>query len=94
MAPEILSSQRYTEKADVYSLGVVLWELLTRQCPYGEEIQAVQVAMAVLNEGRRPVIPSTGLAPPSYVSLFQWCWETIPENRPNVEQVLSALEAM
>ena len=34
MAPEVLRSERYTEKADIYSYGIILWELATRRCPY------------------------------------------------------------
>jgi len=34
MAPEILASQNYDEKVDVYSFGIVLWELLTRSAPF------------------------------------------------------------
>lgn len=33
-APEIMKGEPYTEKADVFSLGIVLWEILTRQLPY------------------------------------------------------------
>jgi hypothetical protein len=93
MAPEILASQKYTEKADVYSFGIMLWEFLTRACPY-DGITGVQVAIAVLNEGRRPDIPSSGVVPPQFVGLFQKCWDTIPDRRPTFIQVLEALEAM
>lgn len=34
MAPEVLSHQRYTEKADVYGFAVVVWECLARELPY------------------------------------------------------------
>jgi len=34
MAPEILRGEMYTEKADVYSFGVILWEMLTGEIPY------------------------------------------------------------
>lgn len=36
LAPEILEQKPYTEKADVYSLGVIFWELLTKQQYFGE----------------------------------------------------------
>ena len=34
MAPEVIVSHKYTEKADVFSFGVLLWELATRKPPY------------------------------------------------------------
>ena len=33
MAPEVLSNDKYSETADVFSFGVILWELLVRECP-------------------------------------------------------------
>ena len=34
MAPEVLAGKSYNESADIYSLGIVMWELLTAQCPF------------------------------------------------------------
>lgn len=36
MAPEVLQSQEYTHKADVYSYGIVLWEILCREPPFNK----------------------------------------------------------
>lgn len=44
MAPEVINSQHYTEKADVFSYGIILWEIFTRAIPYGG-MQPVQVYM-------------------------------------------------
>lgn len=67
MAPEILNNSHYTEKADIYSYGIVLWELLSRECPY-TKLDGIQVAMAVLNKGARPEIPTN--CPPSIFILL------------------------
>jgi len=34
MAPEVINGEDYSEKADVYSYGIILWEIITRQVPY------------------------------------------------------------
>lgn len=34
MAPEVISNQNYTEKADVFSFGIILWEIASREPPY------------------------------------------------------------
>lgn len=42
MAPEVIGGHIYTEKADVFSFGINLWELLTRKIPY-DGMQPMQV---------------------------------------------------
>lgn len=44
-APEVLRSQNYNEKSDVYSMGVILWELLTNEEPWGDKT-AMQVRLS------------------------------------------------
>jgi serine/threonine protein kinase len=38
MAPEVISNQKYTEKADVFSYGIILWEIASREPPYRSKI--------------------------------------------------------
>lgn len=52
-APEVLRSQSYNEKSDVYSMGVILWELLTSEEPWGDKT-AMQVGL--------PCLASTSIA--------------------------------
>ncbi|CAN0476892.1 unnamed protein product [Ascophyllum nodosum] len=56
MAPEVLANLPYNRAVDVYSFGIVCWELLIREVPY-EDLSQRQVADEVLDRGLRPVIP-------------------------------------
>ena len=59
MAPEVLQAEPYNEAADVYALGIVLWEVATRRCPYDDspDLAGVALAMRVVRDGLRPSIP-------------------------------------
>ena len=48
MAPEVIANGKYTEKADVFSFGVILWELAARQLPY-DGMNSVQVRACALD---------------------------------------------
>ena len=53
MAPEVIVGLKYTEKADVFSYGIILWELATRQPPY-IGIDGTEVSNRVVKEDLRP----------------------------------------
>ena len=60
MAPEVITSNTYAESADVFSFGINLWELITREIPYSDKYaQPVQIAMAVVNRQERPTVPAS-----------------------------------
>jgi serine/threonine protein kinase len=67
MAPEVLGSQRYAESADMYSYGVVVWELCSRDVPY-RGMHSLQAAVAIMNHTLTLDIPS--FAPPVLVSIM------------------------
>ena len=90
MAPEVLAQQRYTEKADVYSFAICVWEMemsrLKRpSVPYGN-INQVQAAVRVLQHNARPIFPA-GAAPP-VVELAHRCWNKDPSRRPSFAEIL------
>lgn len=90
-APEVLRSERYDTKADVFSFGVILWEIHARKIPYSEMNQ-MQIAVAVATQDHRPPPPKHCPAP--FWQLMQHCWSTKPPNRPSFPEVLSQLEDM
>lgn len=94
MAPEVLSSLPYTLSADVYSYGIVMWEVMTRQTPYKGKNPA-QILFAVVNQQERP---SQSLIPPSVPSalrsLMVKCWHQDPSSRPSFDQILTQLDSL
>ncbi|KAL6062440.1 putative serine/threonine-protein kinase drkA, variant 2 [Balamuthia mandrillaris] len=90
-APEIFSNAGYTTKADVYSYGIVLWELFTREEPY-KDMHKPQIIIGVSKDGLRPVIPTA--CPPQLAELMRDCWKEDPAQRPSFSEILERLRTM
>lgn len=85
MAPEILENLQFNEKCDVYSFGIILWCLLTREEPFKEFNDFERFRMAVCRHNVRPEIPNN--CEPSLRLLIDRCWDRNPEVRPSFAQV-------
>jgi len=89
MAPEVISGEQYSEQADVFSFGIILWELATRKPPYREKT-GQQVAQEVVKSGLRPPLPKK--CPEQFLSLMQRCWDQSPDARPTFNRIIEELE--
>lgn len=86
----MIQHRAYNQKVDVYSFGIVLWELITGLLPF-QNMTAVQAAFAVVNRGVRPTVPNDCL--PVLSEIMTRCWDANPEVRPCFLEVVSLLEA-
>ena len=91
MAPEVLRNEPSNEKCDVYSFGVILWELATMRVPWSG-LNPMQVVGAVGFQNRRLEIPKE--IDPLVATIISSCWENDPSKRPSFSQLLSPLKQL
>jgi len=89
MAPEVLANKSYAEPVDVYSFGIILWELLSGECPH-KGMGSVECAQAVYFKKLRPEIPSW--CPPRLSTLIESCWHHEPSRRPTFQAILKIFD--
>ncbi|CAM0879454.1 unnamed protein product [Alopecurus aequalis] len=90
MAPEMIKEKSHTRKVDVYSFGIVLWEILTALVPFSE-MTPEQAAIAVALKNARPPLPSS--CPVAMSHLISQCWATNPDRRPQFDDIVTILES-
>lgn len=88
MAPEVLRSEPSNEKSDVFSYGVVLWEIMTQSIPW-KDLNSLQVVGIVGFMDRRLDLPE-GLDP-HVASIINDCWQSDPEQRPSFEELVQRM---
>eukprot|EP00118_Oscarella_pearsei_P007681 m.38241 g.38241 ORF g.38241 m.38241 type:complete len:754 (+) comp32549_c0_seq1:75-2336(+) len=91
MSPEVIQQHPVSTKCDVFSYGVLLWELLTQEVPF-KGLEGLQIAWLVVAKNERLTVPSS--CPTCFSKLMTWCWKTEPKDRPDLRQVLDELQAM
>ncbi|RHZ59697.1 hypothetical protein Glove_362g35 [Diversispora epigaea] len=93
IAPELLCKKDYIEKSDVYSLGIIMWEVITGETPFSDHgfNSESEFAIAVIN-GYRPEIYE--YIPNEYAALMKQCWDANPDNRPDAEEVNEKIDSL
>ncbi|XP_022796263.1 dual serine/threonine and tyrosine protein kinase-like [Stylophora pistillata] len=89
MAPEVFHSQLYDNKADIYSLGILMWEIWYRRqvfCEVEVRPPTIDAFFAWVDKGNRPQhLEGCSKPPGGWQYMMKSCWETDPNKRPTAE---------
>lgn len=89
MAPEVMQGQPYTPAADIYSFGIVMYEMFTGRFPF-PDMKPVQL-MYTVTQGKRPAFHDGDNVPVTLRELIQSCWSQNPGDRPKFEDIVTLL---
>ncbi|KAM4698216.1 mitogen-activated protein kinase kinase kinase 13 [Rhinophrynus dorsalis] len=89
MAPEVIRNEPVSEKVDIWSFGVLLWELLTGEIPY-KDVDSSAIIWGVGSNSLHLPVPST--CPDGFKILMKQTWQSKPRNRPSFRQILMHLD--
>ncbi|KAL4558588.1 hypothetical protein LXL04_036789 [Taraxacum kok-saghyz] len=93
MAPELLngSTTRVSEKVDVFSFGITMWEILTGEEPYAN-MHCGAIIGGIVKDTLRPTIPER--CDPEWKKLMEQCWAGNPTVRPSFTEITKTLRTM
>ena len=91
MAPEVAMRQIYCEKVDVYSYGIMLWQMASDKTPF-KGLSRDEFMARVVVGGERPRIGV--LWPKRFIKLLKSCWHSNSKKRPSFEEVLNQIDKM
>jgi len=91
LAPEVLKGFEYNEKGDIYSFGMILWELYHMELPFDEfDFKFMSTLEDNILSGLRPSIDQN--CNRMYASLITKCWNSDPQQRPSFQSILKVLQ--
>ncbi|KAL6055426.1 Myotubularin-like phosphatase domain [Balamuthia mandrillaris] len=91
LAPEVMRSEEYGPKADVYSFGIICWEVVSKRRFFGHLRWSHHIEAKICN-GEREDIPKECL--PEFAELIQRCWQDDPSKRPPFVEIVETIDCI
>ncbi|PKC55822.1 kinase-like protein [Rhizophagus irregularis] len=82
IAPEVICGKETSFASDIYSIGMLMWEISSGQPPFINFENDCELALKIINGMRPKVVPGT---PIEYKELMEQCWDADPEKRPDID---------
>src|SRR5207302_2508942 len=89
IAPEVLRGKKNTKESDVYSIGMLMWEIFAGHPPFDDRAHNHRLIF-VICEGLRPPLLSN--MPADYVQMMQKCWVARSSERPTILELYNFSE--
>jgi predicted Ser/Thr protein kinase len=89
MSPEAIGKRKYSQKSDVWSFGIVVWEIVSQ----GElfiDMDLFDIGVQIRDKGLTPKIPED--CPPLLREIMELCWRQQPEERPTFHEICKVLD--
>src|SRR6266536_2936212 len=84
IAPEIFKGAKFSKESDIYSMGMIMWELTSGCKPFANVEHDINLILKIL-DGERPKI--TEDTPECYANLMKSCWDSDPKKRPPITEL-------
>lgn len=89
MSPEVAQGRWYDQSCDIYSFGILLWQMLSLETPFAHMTPAMHHRQVVVGNERPPFRRKW---PESLISLLTNCWAPNPRSRVSADYAYSALD--
>ncbi|KAF4726754.1 protein kinase kinase kinase [Perkinsus olseni] len=93
MAPEVLDSTHYDERADIYSYAIVCYEILSEMPPF-RELNPIKVTMKILSGERPDLYDIPPDVPASLIAMLTQCWSAECGDRLSFAEIVKSLEEL
>jgi serine/threonine protein kinase len=88
IAPEIFKGAAFSKETDIYSMGMIMWELTTGCKPFANIEHDIKLIYKII-DGLRPNIASD--TPECFANLMISCWDSSPSKRPSVKKICETI---